>query len=347
MRSSLHGWVLQPGVHLMGRESQRVSGALDAQRASTFSPECVGPLVEHAKAMAIRIERLPAIATLDWCDQAASSLVSEYCGAIAVVIIATVGRSGEVTSIEAGGVGACGDCDVSSTDVVAAVRSEIEAIGVLPVTSTPCVAVSLRETLGDAWSVSRVGRVFRGLPLSDAFVTICSIAGSEAGRSVISIVGVMGESVPVSKSAPADVQALLWSSTVHIAERAAIAIGGQRSARGRWISEREREVLDLLVLGLSVRQIAEELGRSTYTVHDHVKSLHKKLNANSRGELVSRALGHLGSGRVPMKTTLRAMPGSAIEPSKPIVDLTNEIASEIAQKQEAERPGRAKRLPLD
>ena len=92
---------------------------------------------------------------------------------------------------------------------------------------------------------------------------------------------------------------MLWTSTAHIAERAAIAIGGQRSTRGRWISEREREVLDLLVLGLSVRQIAEELGRSTHTVHDHVKSLHRKLRANSRGELVARALGHLTPERKP------------------------------------------------
>ena len=106
-------------------------------------------------------------------------------------------------------------------------------------------------------------------------------------------------------------------------------------------------MLDLLVLGLSVRQIAEELGRSTHTVHDHVKSLHKKLNANSRGELVARALGHLGAGRVPVKTTLNAMPGSAIEPSKSMIDLTNDIGGEIEQKQEAGRPGRAKRLPLD
>jgi hypothetical protein len=27
-------------------------------------------------------------------------------------------------------------------------------------------------------------------------------------------------------------------------------------------------------------------------VHDHVKSLHRKLNASSRGQLIARALGH-------------------------------------------------------
>jgi DNA-binding CsgD family transcriptional regulator len=331
----------------VGHESQSSRRSLDAHRNQSCTRECAGPLVEHAKSTAIRIERLPAVATLDWCDQAAQALALEFCRAIAIVIVGTINASGEITNIEAGGVGACGDCGTNHADAIAGVRSEIEAIGMLPVATTPSVAVSLRELSGDAWSASRVGRVFRPLPLTDAFVTIQPIAGSDSGRSVISIVGVTAESVPVSKSAPADVQALLWSSTVHIAERAAIAIGGQRSTRGRWISEREREVLDLLVLGLSVRQIAEELGRSTHTVHDHVKSLHKKLNANSRGELVARALGHLGAGRVPVKTTLNAMPGSAIEPSKSMIDLTNDIGGEIEQKQEAGHPGRAKRLPLD
>ena len=59
-----------------------------------------------------------------------------------------------------------------------------------------------------------------------------------------------------------------------------------------WLTEREREVLRLLTLGRSVRVIAEQLERSPHTIHDHVKSLHRKLDASSRGELVATALGH-------------------------------------------------------
>lgn len=58
------------------------------------------------------------------------------------------------------------------------------------------------------------------------------------------------------------------------------------------MTDREQDVLERLILGRSVREIAEELGRSPHTVHDHVKSLHRKLDASSRGELVARALGH-------------------------------------------------------
>jgi DNA-binding CsgD family transcriptional regulator len=59
-----------------------------------------------------------------------------------------------------------------------------------------------------------------------------------------------------------------------------------------WVTPREQEVLELLVLGFSVREIGEKLGRSPHTVHDYVKSMHRKLNASNRGALVARALGH-------------------------------------------------------
>ena len=58
-----------------------------------------------------------------------------------------------------------------------------------------------------------------------------------------------------------------------------------------WLTAREQEVLDHLALGRSVREIAAVLQRSPHTVHDHVKSLHRKLGANTRGGLIPRAIG--------------------------------------------------------
>lgn len=60
----------------------------------------------------------------------------------------------------------------------------------------------------------------------------------------------------------------------------------------QWLTQREQTILDHLVEGKSVRVIAECIGRSPHTVHDHVKNLHRKLNACSRGQLIARALGH-------------------------------------------------------
>lgn len=58
-----------------------------------------------------------------------------------------------------------------------------------------------------------------------------------------------------------------------------------------WLTQREQHILDQLITGDSVRAIAESIGRSPHTVHDHVKNLHRKLDATSRGQLIANALG--------------------------------------------------------
>jgi len=60
------------------------------------------------------------------------------------------------------------------------------------------------------------------------------------------------------------------------------------------LSPRERQVLDRLAKGDSVKQVATSLGLSQHTVTDYAKSLHKKFGVNSRGELLARVLknGH-------------------------------------------------------
>ncbi len=57
------------------------------------------------------------------------------------------------------------------------------------------------------------------------------------------------------------------------------------------LSPREGEVLRMLQQGKTVKQIAFKLQRSPHTVHDHVKSLHRKLGACNRGELLAKTFG--------------------------------------------------------
>jgi DNA-binding CsgD family transcriptional regulator len=56
--------------------------------------------------------------------------------------------------------------------------------------------------------------------------------------------------------------------------------------RRDWLTEREQQVLEQLVGGESIVTIAQTLDRSRYTVHDYVKSLHRKLGVRSRGALI-------------------------------------------------------------
>jgi DNA-binding NarL/FixJ family response regulator len=54
------------------------------------------------------------------------------------------------------------------------------------------------------------------------------------------------------------------------------------------LTPREWEVLDLMSVGHSTRQIAEELVLSTETIRTHVKNLMRKLGARSRNEAIAR-----------------------------------------------------------
>lgn len=55
------------------------------------------------------------------------------------------------------------------------------------------------------------------------------------------------------------------------------------------LSEREREVLDLIAGGSTNREIAEELYLSPHTVKEHTSALYRKLRARNRAEAVQRA----------------------------------------------------------
>ena len=59
---------------------------------------------------------------------------------------------------------------------------------------------------------------------------------------------------------------------------------------GQDLSEREHEVLALMVEGLNNKQISQRLFISQSTTKSHVSNILSKLNVNSRTEAVSYAL---------------------------------------------------------
>jgi two-component system response regulator DesR len=66
--------------------------------------------------------------------------------------------------------------------------------------------------------------------------------------------------------------------------------GPHESAAGEpRLSEREREVLDLIGSGATNREIAEQLYLSPHTVKEHTSSLYRKLGARNRAEAVQKA----------------------------------------------------------
>lgn len=88
---------------------------------------------------------------------------------------------------------------------------------------------------------------------------------------------VFGESAPVRRRKRSGKEP---HRTSHVARPA----DWQRIAS---LSGRQRDVLGLLVRGMSEKQVAQELGLSAHTVHTHVKALYGDLDVSSRGELLA------------------------------------------------------------
>lgn len=88
---------------------------------------------------------------------------------------------------------------------------------------------------------------------------------------------------PIDTSAPSGAGG---ATTPDDRERHGQTIALARPDLLRQVSEAQRRVLELLLVGMTEPQIAERLGRSKHTVHDHTKALYSLLGVNSRVQLV-------------------------------------------------------------
>ena len=58
------------------------------------------------------------------------------------------------------------------------------------------------------------------------------------------------------------------------------------------LTSREKDVLKLLMIGISVKKMANVLGISPYTVNDHLKSIYRKLGVHSKGAALYKMVGN-------------------------------------------------------
>lgn len=299
-------------------DSER-TGALDAVMAAlaTSTESVVG---------------LPAVATLEWCDRAAWCLAGLAEPALATLTVGTLSPTGDLTTQEVSGVAARtgaararairrvegesrGEDPRIATLRVRAAR--FRRVGVrVPTTTRTVPTVGRLTELPGGENVTRgdIPRLWNALESSDVLVGIIGLSESDTGRVLIAQVAPIGQNVRLSAAHSIAMAAILPV----LARRAMLALGDGSDGPTKWLTQREQIVLEQLTLGRSVREIADELGRSPHTVHDHVKSLHRKLNASSRGELVARALGHTSHSPEMTGATIEHKPGEPMSAQESI-----------------------------
>lgn len=255
---------------------------------------------------------LPGIATLDWCDRAAGALTRLHSPSTAAVVLASVDDKGFLSRIEVAGAASAASPDASKSD-----RPDIEPVDGRPPAQS-AELVTLRDSFREGdWIGWNIGQMNEGLwyvatassqgllqvrgesPLTrrwepfnpaDILLAAVLVPGHIHGRMLLAEIA---SSDPAFRDSQRE-QNVLSAALPMLAQRAHSAIGPEAADKHHWLTPREELILWHLVAGKKVPQIAADLHRSIYTVHDHVKSLHRKLGASNRGQLVARALGHLG-----------------------------------------------------
>lgn len=246
--------------------------------------------LEQVADLASRVAVLPAVATQDWCVRAAEVIRGIWPSSVVSVTIAGLSGQGDINFIEASGAvgldpqGHPLDGGPIHPDHATSLGwwfVDVEQVRTALLRNLPC---------GPEWPTTSAARRWSRVGVADLSVGAAALPGHVLGRTIVVELGVASGDRSLDKSELGVLRAILPL----LARRASLAFGTEVSTPLTRLTAREQEVLEHLTLGKSVKEIAEDLARSPHTVHDHVKSLHRKLNASSRGELISRTLGHLG-----------------------------------------------------
>jgi DNA-binding CsgD family transcriptional regulator len=253
-------------------------------------------LLSRVAARTADLVALPAIATMDWCDRAAEAVgttVPGFRGVISVFAV-ELSPSGAVRRIESQSIRLISPIDPDRPTPPLVLISEanhalerLTSLGWEAATATPASGLISTVAKTEQWASLPLMQALGGSRIGQPFVGSASLNASN-NRAIVVVMAPAAGAPALDGSAVASLRAIFPV----MVQRARTAFGESVDANST-ISDREQLVLNHLVLGKSVRQIADELGRSPHTVHDHVKSLHRKLNASSRGELIARALGYV------------------------------------------------------
>ena len=244
-----------------------------------FGPEHL----DRVAATVAAIARTPAFPTQDWCERLAFTLQPLGPDGAVVVLLAEFGADGVVRAVEASGA-------VAGPEAAPFDPHTVHPVGAHEAGWRP------RDTGDDAGSVALAdGAPWRASPACDRWrsrgVEALLTASARMSEAEPSRRFVVEFGLTSARDAGAELTTL-EAVLPYAVDRARVAFGPTTTSAADRVTPQERVILELLATGRTVKQVAEWMQRSPHTVHDHVKSLHRKLEAKSRGELIARAFGH-------------------------------------------------------
>jgi len=272
---------------------------------------------------------LPAIPTQNWASQAAEAIATTSPHMAVGVIIAGIDADSGSISTMSSGVSHLSEKSLTQLDDQSSISihlqdklDRLKSLGFnLPQHSATLGLISPISKLHSNSSNTPIGSIFSTLNLSYPTMMLVPISREHPNLFLLCLCAIMphSSSNDLDESQSDTIVTTLSHFYDIIADKAHIALKHVTNPKV-WLTDREHEILDQLILGHSVRQIAENLNRSTHTVHDHVKNLHKKLHASSRGELIAKALGYQSKMNrcSPTNNPIILREGVSIEELKPI-----------------------------
>ena len=252
---------------------------------------------------------LPAIPTHDWASQAAEALARLSPSSLVGILIAQLDPNTSSLSPISTGVSHAPDRDLSADNNAIGqnetnpdaknqaffLQDKLERATTLgfAIPQHACTRglVAPLSLLDTNPSATPLGRIFAAQQLQSPIIAIVPITHAHPG--FVLIVTIAFEKPTSTSSSPFPIDTVTQSIAdllPLLARKAELALSNVNNPKA-WLTDREHEILNQLILGYSVRIIADNLERSTHTVHDHVKNLHKKLDATSRGQLIAKSLG--------------------------------------------------------
>lgn len=141
------------------------------------------------------------------------------------------------------------------------------------------VAVAAVDPIGSSAQLTLLRRRIPGIPL---VLIVPSLRRSESGRLLSADIDGLVLANEIERALVPALESVL-------ADQLCVPSDARRALAGPVFSHREKQVLSLLVAGLSNSEIAGQLYLSESTVKSHLSSSFRKLGVSSRAEIVRQA----------------------------------------------------------